>query len=122
MRMFSIIITNNAATSILLRWLNDKESTCQWRRCRRSRFDPWVRKMPWRRKWENSPVFLPEKSREQRSLTGYSPWSHRVRHDQTTEHSTAQHSTTNILACDFWCAYMCTPNVGCMPRSGVARS
>ena len=27
------------------------------------------------------------------SLTGYSPWSHRVRHDQTTEHSRAQHST-----------------------------
>ena len=30
------------------RWLSDKESTCQ---CRRHRFHPWVRKIPWRRKW-----------------------------------------------------------------------
>ena len=66
MRMFSIIITNSAATSILPRWLDGKESTCQWRRCRRCSFDPWVRKMSWKRKWEHTPVFLPEKSHEQR--------------------------------------------------------
>ena len=35
-----------------------KESTCQWRRCKRLRFDPWVRKIPWRRKWQPTPVFL----------------------------------------------------------------
>ena len=50
------------------RWLSGKESTCQ---CRRCGFNPWVRKMPWRRKWQPTPV-LPEKSHGQRSLVGYS--------------------------------------------------
>ena len=51
--------------------LGIKESACQ---CRRLRFDPWVRKIPWRRKWQPTPVFLPGKSHGQRSLAGYSPW------------------------------------------------
>ena len=38
------------------------------------RFDPWVRKTPWRKKWQPTPVFLPGKSHGQRSLVGYSPW------------------------------------------------
>ena len=39
-------------------------------------------KIPWRRKWQPTPVFLPEKSHGQRSLVGYSPWDHkRVGHD-----------------------------------------
>ena len=42
-------------------------------RCRRCRFNPWVRKISWRRKWHPTPVFLPEKSHEERSLAGYSP-------------------------------------------------
>ena len=37
-------------------------------------FDPWVKKMPWRRKWQPTPVFLPGKSHGQKSLAGYSPW------------------------------------------------
>ena len=37
------------------------------------RFDPWVGKIPWRREWQPTPVFLPGKSHEQRSLAGYSP-------------------------------------------------
>ena len=36
-------------------------------------FDPWVGKIPWRRKWQPTPVFLPGKSHRQRSLVGYSP-------------------------------------------------
>ena len=36
-------------------------------------FGPWVSKIPWRRKWQPTPVFLPGKSHGQRSLTGYSP-------------------------------------------------
>ena len=35
-------------------------------------FDPWVRMIPWRKKWQPTPVFLPEKSLGQRSLAGYS--------------------------------------------------
>ena len=47
-----------------------KVSTCQ---CRRCMFHPWVRKIPWRRKWQPTPVFLPGESHGQRSLAGYSP-------------------------------------------------
>ena len=39
-----------------------------------TRFDPWVRKIPWRRKWQPSPVLLPGESLGWRSLVGYSPW------------------------------------------------
>ena len=49
-----------------------KELTCQWRRQTRPRFDPWVRKIPWRMKWQPFPVFLPGESHGQRSLVGYS--------------------------------------------------
>ena len=43
--------------------------------CWRLRFDPWVWKIPWRRKWQPTPVLSPGKSHGQRSLVGYSPWS-----------------------------------------------
>ena len=41
---------------------------------RTGRFDPWVRKIPWRRKWQSITVLLRGKSHGQRSLAGYSPW------------------------------------------------
>ena len=40
---------------------------------KRDRFDPLVRKMPWKRKWQPIRVFLPEESHGQRSLAGCSP-------------------------------------------------
>ena len=40
-------------------------------------FDPWVRKTPWRRKWQPTPVFLSGKFHGQRSLVAYSPWGHK---------------------------------------------
>ena len=51
-----------------------KGSTCQFRRLKRCGFDPWVRKILWRRKWQPTPVFLPGEFHGQRSLVGYSPW------------------------------------------------
>ena len=42
--------------------------------CRRPRFSPWVGNVPWRRKWQPTPVFLPGKCHGRRSLAGYSPW------------------------------------------------
>ena len=64
-------------------WLGSKESACQ---CRRCGIDPWVEKIPWRRKWQPTSVFLPGKSHGQRSLVGYSPWGlKRVRHDSVTK-------------------------------------
>ena len=65
----------------LPRWLSGKESACQ---CRRLGFYPWVGKIPWRRKWQLTPVFLPGRSHEQRSLAGYSPWG--CKDSDTTEH------------------------------------
>ena len=58
------------------RWHSGKEHACQCRRCKRHKFDPWIRKIPWRRKWQPIPVLLPRKSHGQRGLVGYSPWGH----------------------------------------------
>ena len=58
----------------LPRWLSGKEFACQSRSHRRHGFSPWAGKIPWRRKWQPTPVFLPGQSHEQRSLSGYSPW------------------------------------------------
>ena len=50
---------------------------------RSQRFDPWVSKINWKRKWRPTPVFLPRKSHGQRSLVGYSPLGNkRFVHDQ----------------------------------------
>ena len=52
-------------------WHQCKEPACQcWRR-KRCTFDPWVRKMPWRRAWQPTPVFLLGEPHGQRSLAGY---------------------------------------------------
>ena len=50
---------------------SDKEPACQYRRlgC-----NPRVRKIPWSRKWQPAPIFLPGESQGPRSLAGYSPW------------------------------------------------
>ena len=50
-----------------------KEPAHQCRRRKRRGLDPWVRKIPWRRAWQFTPVFLPGESYGQRSLAGYSP-------------------------------------------------
>ena len=41
--------------------------------CGRPGFNPWVRKIPWRKEWLPTPVFLPGESHGQRSLAGYNP-------------------------------------------------
>ena len=51
-----------------------KEPACQCRRCKRRGFDLWVGKIPLRRSWQPTPVFLPGKPHGQRSLVGYRPW------------------------------------------------
>ena len=50
---------------------SNEKSTLQ----RRSGFISWVRNIPWRKKWQPTPIFYPRKSHGQRSLAGYSPWS-----------------------------------------------
>ena len=77
------------------RWYSGKESTCQHRK---HRFNPWVGKILWRRKWQPAPVFLPGESHRQRSLVGYSPWGHeRVRHNLATKHNKKRHQRVCCL-------------------------
>ena len=71
-----------------------KELTCQRRRCKWLGFDPWVRKIPWRRKWQLTPVFLPGDSHGERSLAGYSPLGHKE--SDMTKHA---RSSSSRLMC-----------------------
>ena len=70
-----------------------------WRicpQCGRPRFEPWVGKIPWRREWQSTPVFLFWKFHEQRNLAGFSLWAtllQRVGHDWATNtHTPVLHS------------------------------
>ena len=68
-------------------WLSDKESACQCKRRRRC----GVRKIPWSRKWQPTPVFLSGESHAQRNLVGHSPWGRkRVGHDLAAKQQTAR--------------------------------
>ena len=62
---------------------NGKRTLLQCRRPKRCGFDPWVRKIPWRKAWQLTPGFLPGESHGQRSLVGYSPQDHKE--SDTTE-------------------------------------
>ena len=74
---------NNNQTSGLPSWSGGKKSACK---CRKCEFYSWVRKIPWRRKWQPTPVFLPRKSHGQRSLVGHSVWGcKRVKHNLATK-------------------------------------
>ena len=74
---------------------SDKEPGCQCRRRKRLRFDPWVRKIPWRREWEPTPVFLPGDSHGQRSLVNCRPWGRKEL--DTTERLTHTHTHTQTV-------------------------
>ena len=63
---FKVLVSNRK-----LPWFRRSRIRLQ---CRKPGFDPWVRKIPWRRKWQPTPVFLPGEFHGQRSLVGYSSW------------------------------------------------
>ena len=85
----------------------------QWRihlQCRRPRFHLWVGKIPWRREWLPTLVFVPGELHGQRSLVGYSPWGHKE--SDTAEWLTHCHNTPHIfifLHCIYirWFPYLC---------------
>ena len=62
-----------------------KEPTCQCRRHKRHRFHPYNRKIPWSKKWQPTPVFLPGKFHGQRMFVAYSPWGHKELDDYSHE-------------------------------------
>ena len=70
-------------------------------RCKRCEFDPWVGKIPQRRKWQPTSVFLPGKSHGQRSLVGCSPWG--CKELDTTEQARTQ-LVVQWLRCHAPCA------------------
>ena len=72
---------------------SSKEHICQHRRHKRDGFDPWIGKIPWRRAWQPTPVFLPGKPHGQRSLAGYSPQGHKE--SDTTEVTQLTHRASN---------------------------
>ena len=69
-------------------WFSGKESA--WP-CRKCRFDPQIKRIPWRRAWQPAPVLMPGESHGQRSLAGYSLWGHRVWDDLTTKTTTTKY-------------------------------
>ena len=125
----------------LPRWYSGKESACQCRRCKRCGFDPWVRKIPWSRKWQPTPVFLPGKFQVLKSLAGYSPWDV-TESDTLRKHlpyigflfHLCQKSFRSVYAVYFWvldsvqlvyasdlllitnCLYFCRLMIGTNPR------
>ena len=86
---------------------SDKESAYQCRRCNRFRFDSWFWKIPWRRKWQPTPVFLPEKFHGQRILVGYSPWVTN-RRDLVTEHTQYTHMVKYLIHTEWRTKQKCT--------------
>ena len=74
---------------------NSMESACQ---CRRRRFHPWVRKIPWNRKWHPTPVFLPGEFHGQRNLVGYNLWGSK-KSDATEQLSTICVHRADSLFC-----------------------
>ena len=85
-----------------------------WRVClqfERLRFDPWVGKILWRRKWQSTPIFLPGKSHGRRSLAGYSSWEHKES-DMTEQHhfqflNSLVWWASQILSVACWCFKLC---------------
>ena len=70
--------------------------------CGRPRFDPWIGKMPWRRKWQPTPVFLPEEFHGRRSLVGYDPSGHKE--SDTTERLTLSQPPGNDQTAELPCS------------------
>ena len=78
-----------------LPWWLRQLSVCL--QCGRPGLDQWVRKIPWRRKWQPAPVLLPGKSHGWKSLVGYSPWSRKE--SDTTEWLHFQFHLELIFVC-----------------------
>ena len=73
-------------------WCSGKESACQCRRLRKCRLVSWTGKIPWSRKWQPTPVFLPGKSHRQRSLVGYNIGHGVTKESDTTERLNEHHA------------------------------
>ena len=91
------------------RWCSSKESTCQCRRFRSHGFILWLEKIPWRRKWQPTPMFLPGKFQGQRSPVGCSPLGRK-------ESDTAErvYTVNNQMSLDSWDVLGCLTLPRCL--------
>ena len=76
-------------------WCSGKESVSSAEDVRDVSSIPWSGKIPWRRKWQPTPVFSPEKSHGERSLVSYTLWSHKEL--DTTEQASRILSFSRVL-------------------------
>ena len=100
-----------------------KKFHLQCRRCRRLGFDFWVGKIPWRRAWQPTPVFLPGECHAQRSLAGYSPWgqkelymTERLNWTETVAHQAPL--SMGFSRQGYWSGLPCLPP-GDLPDPGI---
>ena len=87
--------------------------------CGRPGFDPWVGKIPWRREWQPTPVFLPAEFHGQRSLAGYSPWGRKE--SDTTKRLILTTTSTTITITESLqsCPSLCDPMDCSLPGSSI---
>ena len=86
---YQVSVCKETPLTVLPRWCSGKGLACQ---CRRRGFNPWVQKVPWSRKWQPAPVFLPGKSHGQRSLAAA---VHEITKSQTQLERTHTHTHTH---------------------------
>ena len=92
------------------RWGSGKESTCQYSRYKRQEFNTWIRKIPWNRKGQPTPVFLSGKFHGQWSLVGYNLWSSKesdMTEQAHTRECTHTHMHVYIYMYTLICIYKC---------------
>ena len=83
------VLQSMGLQSVGLNWATEpsgKESACQFRWCKRPGFNPWVKKIPWSKRWQPTLAFLPGESHGWRSLVGYHLQNPRVRHAWAQAH------------------------------------
>ena len=96
-------------SGLIPKWLSGKKPTCQ---CRRRGFHPWVRKIPWRRKWQPTPVSCLENPMDREEAGGLQPMeSQRVRHDRAMEHTRAAPTSLPLW---IWVYYFCLVAKSCL--------
>ena len=76
---------SRVGTKISFIWSSDKGPICKWMRFKRCWFDPWVGKIPWRRKWQTHSSICAWKIPWAEESGGYSPWGHKE--SEMTEYS-----------------------------------
>ena len=94
-----------------------KEPTCQCRRHKRHGFNLWVGKIPWRRAWQPTPLFLPGESHGQRSLMGYNPsadksWTRLKRLSSSSSSMLSHFSHVLLLATPWTVAHQAPLSMG----------